>query len=387
MKISIYKDGVSTVVEFPKPALELQDILDRQHNRDDNACVRFQFPHSRDTLLPSNMVDEYFYMDIYRLNFLIEQYEQMSPGQQAAFVAVAEHLQAEHPDDLIPLTFNLFSVPTVSARNYSELGQFCIEHELLPEIEHCPEDVLPYLDRERIGLLMEERSHGVMLGGYYCEPEQYESMDLSVEIERPLGTFFRLLIGAPGDEENAEWVSFPCNFMSIYDLADRIDVNLEELVGFEFQASLPQFVFDDMEALPDLNEIAWQLHNLSPENVTKVKAIMEVTDEHDIAGLRRAIRTMDEYQFEVVDDYSHYGLRYLRANLPEDFNVSTLSDTDLHDLGVTILGAKQGSMTEYGVLVHDTDLYSILPNPKWMQEETEGEEESEDCEPKWGDMT
>ena len=149
--------------------------------------------------------------------------------------------------------------------------------------------------------------------------------------------------------------------------------------------STSAFSFDDMEALPDLNEVAWQLHDLSPEDVIKVKAIMEDRDEHDIAGLRRALRTMDEYQFEVVDDYSHYALRYLRANLPEDFNISALSNTDLYDLGVTVLGAKQGSMTEYGVLVRGGDLYSILPKPEQKQEESE--DETEDCEPKWGDMT
>lgn len=387
MKISIYKDGVSNVENFPKPVLELQDILDRQHNRHDNACVQFCFPHDRDTLLPSAMLDELFYMDIYRLNFLIEQYEQMSPGQRVAFVAVADNIKAEHPDDLIPLTFNLISVPTIAARNYSELGQFCIENEMLPEVESCPEDVLPYLDRERIGMLMAERNHGVLLGGCYCEPEQYECRNVAVEINRPQGEFFRLRIGAPCDEQNAQWFSFPCKFEDIWNFSDRCGLDSEELVCYEMQSAIPRFVFDDMEVLQDLNEVAWQLHNLSPENVTKVKAVMSAEDSCGIAGLQAALRTRDEYQFEVVDDYSHYALRYLRANLPEGFHISALSGTDLYDLGVTVLGAKKGSMTEYGVLIRGGDLYSMLPKPEWMQEESESEDESEDCQLKWGDMT
>lgn len=387
MKISIYKDGVSTVVEFPKPALELQDILDRQHNQQDNACVNFLFPHDQDTLLPSAMLDEFFCMDIYRLNFLAAQYEQMSPGQRAAFVAVAEHLQAEHPDDLIPLTFNLFSVPMIAARNYSELGQFCIENEMLPEVGKCPEDVLPYLDRERIGMLMEERNHGVMLGGYYCEPEHYACQDVSVEIERPKGEFFRLLIGAPGDEMNVQWFLFPCEFEEILKFADQYSLEYAELVCCEMQSAIPHFVLESMVNFQDLNEVAWQLHDLSPENIVKVKAIMEETDEHDIAGLRRVLRTMDEYQFDVVDDDSHYALRYLRENLPEGFDVSALSGVDLYDLGMTILSAKKGCMTEYGVLGHDCDLYSMLPKSEWMQEESQSEDETEDCELKWGDIS
>ena len=385
MKISIYKDGISTVAEFPKPVLELQDILDRQRNQVGNSNVKIHFPDDRTMVFPAAMQGEAFHMDIYRLNALINQYEQMPPEKRAAFVAVADRLQVDHPDDLLPLLYNLDTVPTVRAVSFAELGQFCIDNEMLPEIENCPEELLSCLDRERIGMMMADRNHGVFVGDYYCEPDHYECLNLSVEVGKPHGTFFSLLLGAPDDRQNAAWFSLPCDFTDIYDFADQLGVNWEDLACFTMQSALPYFSFDDMEKLPDLNETAWQLQALSPENFIKVKAIMEDRDEHDIAGLRRALRTMDEYQFEAVGDYSHYALRYLLANLPEDFNISALSNTDLYDLGVTVLGAKQGSMTEYGVLVRGGDLYSILPKPEQKQEEFE--DETEDCEPKWGDMT
>ena len=385
MKISIYKDGVSTVVEFPKAPLELQDILDRQRNQVGNSNVKIRFPDDRTMVFPAAMQGEAFHMDIYRLNALINQYEQMPPEKRAAFVAVADRLQVDHPDDLLPLLYNLETVPTVRAVSFAELGQFCIDNEMLPEIENCPEELLSCLDRERIGMMMADRNHGVFVGDYYCEPDHYECLNLSVQVGRPHGTFFSLLLGAPDDRQNAAWFSFPCAFEEICHFAEQCGMEYEDLVCFTMHSALPHFSFDDMEALPDLNEVAWQLHDLSPESVTKVKAIMEDRDEHDIAGLRRALRTMDEYQFDAVEDDSHYALRYLCANLPENFDISVLSNTDLHDLGAAILDAKHGCMTEYGVLVHDTDLYSILPKPEQKQEESE--DETEDCEPKWGDMT
>ena len=385
MKISIYKDGVSTVVEFPKAPLELQDILDRQRNQVGNSNVKIRFPDDRTMVFPAAMQGEAFHMDIYRLNALINQYEQMPPEKRAAFVAVADRLQVNHPNDLLPLLYNLETVPTVRAVSFAELGQFCIDNEMLPEIENCPEELLSCLDRERIGMMMADRNHGVFVGDYYCEPDHYECLNLSVEVGRPHGTFFSLLLGAPDDRQNAAWFSFPCAFEEICHFAEQCGMEYEDLVCFTMHSALPHFSFDDMEALPDLNEVAWQLHDLSRESVTKVKAIMEETDEHDIAGLRRALRTMDEYQFEVVDDYSHYALRYLRVNLPENFDISVLSNTDLHDLGSAVLDAKHGSMTEYGVLVRGGDLYSILPKPEQKQEESE--DETEDCDPKWGDMT
>ena len=385
MKISIYKDGISTVAEFPKPVLELQDILDRQRNQVGNSNVKIHFPDDRTMVFPAAMQGEAFHMDIYRLNALINQYEQMPPEKRAAFVAVADRLQVDHPDDLLPLLYNLETVPTVRAVSFAELGQFCIDNEMLPEVENCPEVLLPCLDRERIGMMMADRNHGVFVGDYYCEPDHYECLNLSVQVGRPHGTFFSLLLGAPDDRQNAAWFSFPCAFEEICHFAEQCGMEYEDLVCFTMHSALPHFSFDDMEALPDLNEVAWQLHDLSPESVTKVKAIMEDRDEHDIVGLRRALRTMDEYQFEVVDDYSHYALRYLRVNLPENFDISVLSNTDLHDLGSAILDAKHGSMTEYGVLVRGGDLYSILPKPEQKQEESE--DETEDCDPKWGDMT
>lgn len=54
---------------------------------------------------------------------------------------------------------------------------------------------------------------------------------------------------------------------------------------------------------------------------------------------------------------------------------------------MTILSAKKGRMTEYGALIRGEELYTMLPKPKWMQEDAESEEETEDCDPKWGDMT
>lgn len=36
---------------------------------------------------------------------------------------------------------------------------------------------------------------------------------------------------------------------------------------------------------------------------------MEAADTFGIGGLCSAIRTMDEYQFDPVEDQSHYGLR------------------------------------------------------------------------------
>ena len=376
MKISIYKDGISTVVEFPKPALELQDILDRLHNEHDDTCVQFYFPNDANTLLPENMIGKELYMDIYRLNALINMYEQLPPEKQAAFVAVADRLQVDHPDDLLPLLYNLDTVPTIKVANYIKLGQFCIENAMLPEIEECPENLLPYLDRDFVGFTMAERNRGVFVGDYYCEPDHFECLNVSVKVGRPHEEVFLLLIGAPDDRQNAEWFSLPCDFMDIYDFADRHGMDWENLVCFEMQSALPQFEFYDMEELPDLNEVAWQLHDLSSKNVIKVKAIMEDRDEHDIAGLRRAIRTMDDYSFDVVDDYTHYARRYLRANLPREFNDSALAFTDLESLGRTILHEKHG-------------LYSILPKPDWMQEQTESEDETEteNCDPTWGGMT
>ncbi len=288
--------------------------------------VHFRFPHDSDTLLPNAVLDELFYMEIYRLNFLVAQYEQMSPGQRAAFVAVADHLKAEH-------------------------------------------------------------NHGVLLGGYYCEPEHYECRDVSVEISRPQEEFFRLLIGAPGDEQNAQWFSFPCHFEQIWEYADRLGMDSTDLECYEMHSAIPRVMLERTEDMQDLNEVAWKLHALSPEAVVKVKAIMEAADTFGIGGLRSAIRTMDEYQFDPVEDQSHYGLRYLRANLPEGFDVSALSGVDLYDLDMTILSAKKGRMTEYGAIIRGEELYTMLPKPKWMQAAAESEEETEDCDPKWGDMT
>jgi len=167
MKIHLFFNRMQQPENFPVSVLKLQDILDRRQTPQDESTVVFSFVDS----LPSKLKIKTFSADIYRLNVFAQYYEKLTDAKKAVFSAVVNSMEINDFEDVFLLTYGLDAVPVIKAETLEDVGQFCIDHEMLPELERCPEEILPYLDRKEIGKTRMLRYSGILQNGFYCEPE------------------------------------------------------------------------------------------------------------------------------------------------------------------------------------------------------------------------
>lgn len=377
MIVTLFFNRMRQTEEFPKSVLKLQDILDRCQMPPNDYDVQFEIPSYRlEQPMSYRLTDRAFTADIYRLNLFAERYEQMSNAEKAVFSAVADRYKPENFEDVLALTYSLDTVPAIPCETFEDVGRFCIQLDMLTEIEHCPEKLLAYLDKDKIGRTRSERYGGILRDGYYCEPELYQKLDIKIKIKKPEKEIFRVLIGPAGEDgkKQAQWISLPTYYENIAEIGD--------CYGFESAVpNLTEDVLGGMKYIHDLNAFAGWLADFDRTDFIKFKAVMQAENICSLDGAEALLDRIDEYEFDPVPDASEFGERYLAKNLPEAFDIYSFIGVDLTGFGEAILRHKNGSMTDYGAVVHGQKLYA-----KITPEEEPEEELTEDDSPNWGGM-
>jgi len=349
-----YDDKYSVTVQLPQTPLELYDILDRL-GVDNKYCNVYM--NIDDERIPEGMCDGGFYDDLFKLNFLAQRLEQLTPSYTAGFKAVLMEHEDYNLDDVILVTYRQDTYPIYPCRGYAELGEIVIDNDMIPEVENCPDELVEYLDNAAIGRLAAEQFRGTFIGGYYCEVSDYEPPDMKITIDKPLRNEFQILIGET--EKTAQWYTLPYN-----------DDYTEEQV-YELRSPLPYI--DHVENISKLNELAEKVGALDNADLVKLKAVMELGEIENEEGAIEVIDSLSEFEFDSLPrDENSYGKKYLQKLLPQDFDIEVLEVANLADIGSRILEAKGGMVTSYGIISgQGQELYSPLFR---KQEQTEDEE-------------
>ncbi|MBP3747394.1 MAG: hypothetical protein J6I47_08025 [Ruminococcus sp.] len=349
-----YDDKYSVTVQLPQTPLELYDMLDRIGS-DNKYCNVYM--NIDDERIPKAMCDGGFYDDLFKLNFLAQRLEQLTPSYTAGFKAVLMAHEDYNLDDLILVTYGLDAYPIYPCRDYTELGEVVIDNNMIPEVENCPDEIVEYLDKESIGRLAAEQFRGTFVGGYYCEVSNYEPPDMKITIDKPLRNEFQILIGET--EKTAQWCPMPYN-----------GEYTEEQV-YELRSPLPYI--DHVENISKLNELAEKIAALDNADLVKLKAVMELGEIENEEGAIEVIDSLSEFEFDSLPrDENSYGKKYLQKLLPHEFDIEMLEAANLVDIGSRILNAKGGMVTSYGIISgQGQELYSPLFR---KQEQTEDEE-------------
>jgi len=349
-----YDDKHSMTVHLPKTPLELYDMLDRLgvDNKYCNVYINIY-----DERIPEEMCEGGFYDDLFKLNFLAQRLEQMSPADTAGFTAVLTAHEDYNLDDLILVTYGLDAYPIYPCRDYTELGEVVIDNNMIPEVENCPDELVKYLDKAEIGRLAAEQFKGTFVDGYYCEVSDYEQPDMEINISKPKRNEFQILIGET--EKTAQWCPMPYN-----------GEYTEEQV-YELRSPLPYI--DHVENISKLNELAEKIAALDNADLVKLKAVMELGEIDDVSGTIDAIDSLSEFDFDPnLRNESEFGREYLLRILPQDFKTEIFDSLNTRDFGKRVLDAKEGLATSYGIISgQGQELYAPLFRE---QEQTEDEE-------------
>ena len=109
------------------------------------------------------------------LNFLAKRIEEI--GKEQTQICAYRALISELPDNIceaINCTYGLETVPVYPCENVEEYGEIVLDNDFLEELEEIPYELYDLLDREKVGVLMQEREGGMFINGYYVIPSEYE---------------------------------------------------------------------------------------------------------------------------------------------------------------------------------------------------------------------
>lgn len=353
-----YDDMNSITVQLPKTPLELYDILDRLGVDNNYSNVYINIDDER---IPKGICVGGFYDDLFKLNFLAQLLEQLTPANTAGFKAVLMDHEDYNLDDVILVTYGLDTYPIYPCRDYADLGEVVIDNNMISEVENCPDELVDYLDKTAIGRLAAEQFKGTFVGGYYCEVADYEPPDMEITISKPKRNEFQILAGT--DETTAQWITLPCD----QELSDK------DIYGL--RSPLPYI--EEIDNASRLKELAEKVAELDKTDLVKLKALMELAEIDDVSRTIEALDDLSEFDFDPNPrNESEFGREYLLKILPQDFKAEIFDSLNMRDFGKRILDAKEGIATSYGIISgYGQELYTPICTE---QEQTEDETESEE---------
>ena len=372
---------------LPVSAIHVQDILDRM-NVQSGREIEYKYSNYDLIDLPANCLDKWNKADIYKLNVFAERFEQLEKYQKAGFKSVLMRNPDSSIDDMIAMTYGIDCVPVYPASSYAEIGEIAIENNMLPEIEQCPDEVIPLLDREAVGKKLAKVDNGVFVDGYYCLPDSYEEPDISLTIEVPDKRFFRVLVSPSATTtDQAQWFDLPEDIRRLREYSAEWGSTPEQMYITEVESVLPNITdaaYYEAYWVEDMIALSEQMTCMSKAQIVKLKAVMEAENIQTFSGARASINCLKEYDFDpMMQDENQYGKVYACRVFPTNFDWSILENCDMHDFGKQVLSRKHGQMTEYGVLSgKGQKLYTTLTAEteaiEEAEEETEDESEAED---------
>ncbi len=109
------------------------------------------------------------------LNFLAKRVEEI--GRDQTQICAYRALISELPDNIceaINCTYGLETISVYPCESVDEYGEIVLDNDFLEELEEIPYELYDLLDREKVGVLMQEREGGMFINGYYVIPSEYD---------------------------------------------------------------------------------------------------------------------------------------------------------------------------------------------------------------------
>ena len=306
---------------------------------------------------------------LYELDYLARRIEGMDDFEKAAFEGVVKMEQEPDIVKLINLTYNLADCHVVfEADNDEQLGKFYVDNDFIDELITVPDEVLKYIDYEKVGRIRREAEKGVFTSnGYVVQSESnMEIVYDGTNILRPddeSGYVFKLfLIEGCYEPEKAKgiWLKLPASEDEIASaLLELGAVSLDDCVFTHYQSIMPCFegVFSDSEDIDMLNTLSNSISKILDNNMgAKYKAALQYEYCTDL-----------DYAIDIAQNLDCYNF-YPELSSPTDYGQQALleaSKFSTDDIAFKLLDFSrygEAKMKENGV--QSTDYGLICRNGK-----------------------
>lgn len=250
-----------------------------------------------------------------------------------------------------------------NVENVEQLGRFLCLNGFVAGAEDLPETICEMLDFERIGRQFRTDEHGVFTDGCYIAPEgDIPHAEVCYGIFTPEYTVM-LDVANKADIAKRFPLALPASASDMeHALKQAGSETWSDAVCFCTDCRVPQLT----EAITQANNIAManrfaeRLDSLSAENISKLKAVLEVTNCEDLTTASLIAQDLDSYMLsESIRNPEELGKWQLTYMLSDEDRDLILKHLNLYAYGKEVLEQDTALISSYG-LIERTDKQTIL---------------------------
>ena len=353
-----------TLLTLPATDYQLLYALERLHT-DANAQPEWEIcKHNGFEYLHVFVTNE---CSIYELNALARNLDSMDRSDLAAFeglfkTALARREGPMNMADIMSYANSTYCCHVVEGiKTDAELGRFYAENGFQPELEELPDSVFEKLDFAKIGKEMREAENGIFSRGCYVVQHETPKPVMAMEECYPKQPDYTVLLevygwsdGDPLDEPAAVRLKLPADGNQMIRVLETLEAASWDEVSFRcLDCRAPRLTehIDDSTNIAAVNELAKRLYDMTNEQVTTYKALLEATDCDDVRMAALLTDTLNTYIFSpnltCETDVARGELRLMLDGSAEEL---LRPFVDLHRYGKALIEQQNLSLTSYGVI-------------------------------------
>ncbi|WP_409968348.1 hypothetical protein RFF05_17855 [Bengtsoniella intestinalis] len=300
---------------------------------------------------------------LFELNHLATQLNALNFDGESKFVGAYTLLHRDMTlQKAINITYNIQNnnhIDYSPARDVTELAEFYLENDLIPEVKALPDPsyqwVLTHTDYQKLGTEIKNRENGVFISaGYVIMDELDDLYDGTFPMPEPAPHTLALCIGYRnnpyGDKRTT--LTLPATQEDFDQLLTYFEVtDLRELSCYGLDSCVPMLDPMDvcMEDMATFNQLAQSLARFREQGTLPIyKALLDAIPVISITTAHQICKFVD--QFTLVDDVrdsAEYGKRLCESLMPDEL----IHCVDTARYGNMIAQENGVSITQYGTLV------------------------------------
>lgn len=318
---------------------------------------------------------------IYEFNYLAKQISEFDNTQLAAYNALLPLVVGEDDEiisvkDLINLTYCVDDY-TVAANifNDTDLGEMLIDNGMFEGIESLSDEVIEFLDAEKIGEAHRIEENGVYVNGCYVSREGLELKEVydgetipDTAIDKYL---FRFALTT--DYKKVSWLYVPFS-----EDAEKFFKNTKatEFNLWDFESAIPQIsgytnkMHSEItvDELNRINDFAKSYINANTVQRIIFKAALyseDITNLDNMDEIECLFNNTDSYNLNPLNIFpADFAMDYLEQHLDDSFPKEYLKTINTQLLGDKLMNEYKGAYTPYGVLLRNSNTPIMITDSK-----------------------
>ena len=342
---------------------EIQDAMQRAHVQgNETYCLEYVdgWPEFLTNILE---IDTEHRLE--EVNLLAYQLSRMNSEQMDTFegaIALRAEEKSSEPftlKELINFTYNLNCYefyPGVT--NDTDLGEVCIDGEMMEVFEHLPEEALELLDPQKVGEELRRSDQGTFTQkGYVCKngetfQEMYDESQCPEIPDMRKGSISIRLVSLAHQKEQGIWLDLPATEQVMQQALESLhERSFDDCMIAENEGSALPFPLAGDEEIGKLNTLAERVRAFpDSQTLVKYKAVMELEHCNDLDTALDIPVNLDCYDFDPDMDSPARYAEYLLQNAGFDTEDPAFQRFDFKGFGERRLNEIGYSLTSYGAI-------------------------------------